>query len=263
MKEYEGKTTGLMLDPYLPYIIRLDGHKFSTFTRPFTKPYDVRFANAMLRTAESLMLQFNPTTVYTCSDEITLCFPALKRIEGQEKDTQQIIFNGKVSKITTLSASFASVAFDRALRDQHYDPVEDKDLIERLQKSVPHFDSRVFNLPTEQEVLNNLVWRCHYDCVRNSVSGLASTYLTPRQSHKLNKNQLLQVLRDSHNVDWDAQPSHFKYGSLLKREKFPMEATDHKGNAVTAMRTRVVQRSFDILFSEENLKYVMSKYSNE
>eukprot|EP00026_Physarum_polycephalum_P013869 Phypoly_transcript_14322.p1 GENE.Phypoly_transcript_14322~~Phypoly_transcript_14322.p1 ORF type:complete len:318 (+),score=54.72 Phypoly_transcript_14322:106-954(+) len=256
MKKYEETTTSNKISPNQPFIIRLDGHKFSTFTKPFRKPYDERFAKAMLITAEKLLLHFNASSVYTCSDEITLIFPAVT------SEVQQIMHNGKVSKITTLSASYASVCFDRALREQPFDPAQEERLVEHLRDSVPHFDSRVFNLPSEQEVMNNLVWRSHYDCVRNSVSGLAAAYMTQRERHALNKEQLLQVLREKHNVDWHGMNPHFKYGTLLKRETYDMPAKDRNGEDIVAQRTRVTSRSYDITFSEADVKYVMNKFAN-
>ena len=41
MKEYE-KNTKEELDNTQCFLIRLDGHKFSTFTKGFAKPYDMR-----------------------------------------------------------------------------------------------------------------------------------------------------------------------------------------------------------------------------
>ena len=41
MKEYENGYK-MVVDPSKPYIIRLDGHGFSKFVKPFNKPYDVR-----------------------------------------------------------------------------------------------------------------------------------------------------------------------------------------------------------------------------
>jgi len=41
MKSYE-KPTAMVLDPSKPFIIRIDGHKFSSYTRPFNKPFDDR-----------------------------------------------------------------------------------------------------------------------------------------------------------------------------------------------------------------------------
>jgi tRNA(His) 5'-end guanylyltransferase len=41
MKAYE-RTTQVYVDSSTPYVIRLDGHTFSKFTRGFKKPFDDR-----------------------------------------------------------------------------------------------------------------------------------------------------------------------------------------------------------------------------
>lgn len=41
MKEYEMKLR-VELDNTQGYLVRLDGHKFSTFTKNWIKPYDMR-----------------------------------------------------------------------------------------------------------------------------------------------------------------------------------------------------------------------------
>jgi len=83
MKEYE-KGYKILVDPQKPYIIRLDGHRFSKFVRPFKKPFDERIHNAMVRTAAELLSVFGATTAFTCSDEITLTFPAAVPAAGEE-----------------------------------------------------------------------------------------------------------------------------------------------------------------------------------
>jgi tRNA(His) 5'-end guanylyltransferase len=41
MKEFE-KATDMRVDPTKPWIIRLDGHHFSRFTKGWQKPFDQR-----------------------------------------------------------------------------------------------------------------------------------------------------------------------------------------------------------------------------
>ena len=70
-KEYE---------TYIPYdnhiVIRLDGHKFSKFTKGFKRPFDEVLHNAMIETTKDLVKEFHAVTGYTQSDEITLVIPA-------------------------------------------------------------------------------------------------------------------------------------------------------------------------------------------
>ena len=77
LKEYEKRSeTNISPDEHL--IIRIDGHKFSKFTKGFETPFDDVFREAMVRTAEDLHERFNAYTTYTQSDEITLLLPVLK-----------------------------------------------------------------------------------------------------------------------------------------------------------------------------------------
>jgi tRNA(His) 5'-end guanylyltransferase len=90
MKEYETAAASLqILDFHLPVLCRIDGHKFSTFTRGFTKPFDTRIHDAMVATTVDLVDQFGCATGYTFSDEITLVFTPLD-------DHQEVPYNGKV-----------------------------------------------------------------------------------------------------------------------------------------------------------------------
>ena len=73
MKAYE-EPLDHVVDPNLPFIIRLDGHKFSKFTKGFRKPFDVRLHRAMVRSACDVLSELRPTVAYTQSDEITFVF---------------------------------------------------------------------------------------------------------------------------------------------------------------------------------------------
>lgn len=90
----------------------------------------------MTETAKQLLLEFNPATVYTCSDEITLIYPVEPwdpNAPVEEKDKEDakekekvLFFNGKIQKIASLTSAFASVCFDRALNSEKWDPVADE-----------------------------------------------------------------------------------------------------------------------------------------
>jgi len=60
--------------PYQSFVVRVDGNCFSRFTSGFRKPFDPAFQKAMIRTANSLLVRYNPTLVFVCSDEISLVF---------------------------------------------------------------------------------------------------------------------------------------------------------------------------------------------
>lgn len=57
MKNYEDHAE-FKIDPSAPFVIRCDGHSFSTFTRGFKKPFDEVISGAMIATTEDLVQQF-------------------------------------------------------------------------------------------------------------------------------------------------------------------------------------------------------------
>uniref|UniRef100_A0A6B2LJK8 tRNAHis guanylyltransferase catalytic domain-containing protein n=1 Tax=Arcella intermedia TaxID=1963864 RepID=A0A6B2LJK8_9EUKA len=168
MKEYENECFGkLVLDDSKPFVIRLDGHRFSKFTSHFKKPFDERIFTAMLYTTKDLMEEFLPTTAYTASDEITLIFPPLTN-EEKEKGAH-LIYNGRIQKILSLTSGLCSVRFSQHIANQQFDPTREATVLSKL--GYQSFDSRIFNVPSMEEALNNLIWRVS-DIRRNSVTNL-------------------------------------------------------------------------------------------
>ena len=55
MKRYETETCEAAVDVSRPVVVRLDGHCFSTYTRGFDRPYDLRIHRAMVGTATDLL----------------------------------------------------------------------------------------------------------------------------------------------------------------------------------------------------------------
>jgi tRNA(His) guanylyltransferase len=279
MKTYEA-TTVQLLDPKLPFIIRLDGHKFSTFTRAFRKPFDDRITNAMTETAKQLLLEFNPATVYTCSDEITLIYPVEPwdpNAPVEEKDKEDakekekvLFFNGKIQKIASLTSAFASVCFDRALNSEKWDPVADEKIINLLATKKPYFDSRVFNVPTNIELVNNLIWRSHYDFRRNSISIYSRQFFSDKEMHGVSSADLLKKIVEGGHPKWEDLPGHYKFGIFVKREKYNKEVEipdpkdKTKTKTVTATRTTEHVSSFEIeKYTEDYEKFVIAKYVND
>ena len=123
MKYYEKHTEEFVSDE-LPYIVRLDGHSFSKFTKGLCTPFDVRFNEAMNRTSKDVLLQFGEVdTVYVQSDEITLfVFPKLKKkmknLEAANEDEELVVeyndypFNGRIQKLVTIYASYVTARFN-------------------------------------------------------------------------------------------------------------------------------------------------------
>jgi tRNA(His) guanylyltransferase len=275
-KQYE-KQFEAYIDPTKPWIMRLDGHKFSSFTRKFKKPYDERISQAMIATAEDLLTTFHPTAAFTCSDEITLVWPAALPAESEiiEKETEEerarretlakrdphtlLIYAGKVSKITSLAAGYASTCFNIHLRALHYDPETEAQLVQHLATSRPYFDARVHNVPNNVEVYNNVLWRSGYDYRRNSIAGLAQFHFPHQQLQGKNTTEMLQMLKEK-GVDWNECPDWYKFGTCLKKESFSTEVTTPKGEKVQCRRNRIITRCINFTgFDENTLIWLLSK----
>lgn len=85
-------------------VLRLDGHNFSLLTtKYFTKPFDEKFHNLMLKTSIKLVEEFNAIYAYTGSDEISLILP----MRYNE-------FSRRLEKLVSLSDSVASSTFTLA-----------------------------------------------------------------------------------------------------------------------------------------------------
>jgi len=168
MKEYE-KQQLHYIPSSEPFIVRLDGNSFSKFTKQMKKPFDDNFLKAMCLTASDLLLKFQPSTAYTHSDEITLIFPpALTKEDIAEGNiTKTHLFNGKHSKIISLTSAYCSVRFNyhlTILMNKHKSEYPQK-YIDLINEQSQIFDARILTFNDKPyEMVNHQIWRSVYDC---------------------------------------------------------------------------------------------------
>jgi len=212
MKVYE-RVLDQSLENHIPYIIRLDGHRFSKFTKGFKKPFDVRIYNAMINTTAELVKEFNSTFAYTQSDEITLVFMPQKDQFGQWKN---YAFNGRVQKIVSLLSGFCSTRFAYHLSVQTYDSQTEKELLDKIH--LAYFDGRIFSIPDASEALNNIIWRMT-DAKRNSKNNLGHMHFAQKDVEGLHPGQILEKLLEK-GIDWNEMPPAYKWGSFVKKGQY-------------------------------------------
>lgn len=203
-KKYETMRLERMM-PKIPIIARLDGKAFHTFTKGLNRPFDINLQQCMQNTMLVLSEKFNVDLSYTQSDEISLVWYNTR----QEK----MLFDGRSDKYTSLLAATASTAFY-------------KEVIRLLPTKVnetPVFDCRVFQVPNEQTVFENIVWRW-MDARKNSVSMLASSYFTDKELHGKSTKQRKEMLNDI-SVYWDNLTDACKTGTFCKRTEYLKEVT--------------------------------------
>lgn len=346
MKLYEAQYES-KIEPENHIVVRIDGHKFSKYTKEFNKPFDTILSKAMELTTIDLVEEYQAVTGYTQSDEITLVVPAsfttkLKPVsykyietddtceykvfdrednylgfieayfdddeegygvtrfyvtddDGQTVDqcslqgrnpitvtkteemfskyiikevivTNQQIFGGRVQKMVSLIAGFTTMRFNKHLNDLRFNYYTDemlKDLnskdkrkyFETLQEKVgnAYFDCRMYGIESEDEVYNSVMWRVR-DAEKNSRSMFAQTYCSHKQLQNMNGPTQVEFCKDTTGYDWEQIEDRYKYGILVKREKY-MKKTNNPYPKIITMDVREVERTRTVSFTERLTMY--------
>ena len=209
--------------PGLYMVARLDGRSFTRLTKEvhqFEAPFDARFRDMMLATAEHLMTGcgFNFVYGYTQSDEISLLFAL-----------DDNSFQRKLRKLISVLSGEASAKFSLLLG------------------AVAVFDCRISEVPSVDLVVDYFRWR-NEDAHRNALN--AHGYWLLRKQGKgvgeataamsglsvAQKNELLF----QNGVNFNDLPLWQKRGSGLYWEEYERPAENPvTGEKVTARRRRV------------------------
>lgn len=196
MKSYEAVETCRVLDPRLPIYARIDGRSFSRFTRGMERPFDLSMSTAMIETTKHLVGDTHARIGYTQSDEISLVWLA-------DGEGATILFSGKVLKLASVLASMAAAKFASVCPEGY---------AHRL----PHFDCRVFQLPSKEEAANAILWRA-IDARKNAISMAAEAVFPSKQLHGQGQADRLEMLAIA-GIDFEAYPGFFKDGTYARRK---------------------------------------------
>ena len=231
--------------PEVFMVARLDGRSFTRLTKEvhqFEAPFDERFRDLMLQTAESLMTcGFQVRYAYTESDEISLLL-----------DQHEQAFGRKLRKYNSILAGEASARFSLLLGD------------------VATFDCRISQLPNAAVVVDYFRWRSE-DAVRNALnaycywrlrkSGLDEQTATER-AFGLSVSQKNELLFQ-HGINFNDIPAWQKRGVGLYWEQHQKpSANPLTGEAVIALRRRI-KRDFDLPMKDEYSQFVKALTVNE
>lgn len=204
MKGYESLETGRRLDQSKPIYARIDGRGFSKFTRGMRRPFDNRMSEAMHAATIRLVADTRARLGYTQSDEISLIWDGRETEHGQ-----QMLFDGKVQKLVSILSGIATAAFTRAILDSEYEGFR------AYAERTPHFDCRVFNLPSREEGANAFLWR-ELDATRNAVSMTAQDLFSHNQLQGIG-TRTMQVMIHNRGVDFNRMPAYFTRGAYFRR----------------------------------------------
>jgi tRNA(His) guanylyltransferase len=236
MKAYEFQETARVLNKSLPIYVRIDGRSFSKFTKNMHRPYDIRMSSSMINTTKRLVKETNALMGYTQSDEISLVYL-------WDKPETDVFFGGKVQKLTSILASMTTAIFNRELLYNFGEFNDGRDLLDKI----PHFDARVFNLPSKTEAANAFLWRA-MDARKNAISMAAFSMFSPKQLHGKDQVDMKLMMLDK-GIDFECHyPDFFKKGSFVRKVTReiprPFDEIEKIPEAIRPTLPEFVKRSF-------------------
>ena len=191
-------------------IIRIDGKAFHTYTKGLKRPFDDAFMEDMDKTAAYLCKNImGAKFAFVQSDEISILVTDFDEIGTQAW------FDNNLQKMASVSASMATRAFNEARMERWM-----FDSSGRAMKWA-EFDSRVFQIPEIQEVLNYFIWR-QQDATRNSVSTVAQSLYSHKELHGKNSSELQEMIFQK-GTNWNDYKSMYKRGRLIHKDLYEIE----------------------------------------
>lgn len=200
-------------------IIRVDGKAFHTLTKGFNRPFDNDLMSIMDKTAIALCEGIQGAVLaYTQSDEISILITDFANIQTNAW------FDGNIQKMASISASIATLAFNREFAKQIGGSQKSLNKNGELKNAL--FDSRVFTIPDRTEVKNYLIWR-QADAVRNSIQMAAQSVYSQKELHGKNCNQLQEMLFQK-GINWNNYTSGEKRGRAILKEQYLITLSDEE-----------------------------------
>ncbi len=236
MKENYENRSKQFLTRRMPTIIRLDGKAFHTYTKGLNKPFDEGLIEDMQETTKFLCENIQGCKFgYTQSDEITLVLTDYDNLDTSAW------FDYNVQKMTSISASLATAKFNqlrmtRVLIETGSSYASDNKV---KRHKLAFFDSRVFQIPELEEVVNCLIWR-QRDAEKNSIAMLAQSLYSHKELFKKNGSDMQEMcFQKGHN--WNDLHFSKKRGSFIIKNTYVNDVVLSKipfGKDVTDAKVR-------------------------
>jgi tRNA(His) 5'-end guanylyltransferase len=220
--------------PGLHMVARLDGRSFTRLTREvhqFEAPFDARFRDLMVETAEYLMAGcgFSMVYGYTESDEISLLF-------GLGENS----FGRKFRKLISILAGEASAKFSLLLG------------------AVACFDCRIAQLPSAELVVDYFRWRSEdahrnalnahcYWLLRKQGKGVGEATATLKGMSVPDKNELLF----RHGINFNDLPLWQRRGVGLYWEAYDRPAENPVTGEKISARRRRIRRDLELPMKDD------------
>ena len=208
MKGYEAVSKTVLMKR-TPVAIRIDGKAFHTFTRGFKKPFDNILIKSMQETMRYLCENIQGCVFGYCqSDEITLILTDYKTFDTAAW------FDYEVQKLCSISASMATMAFNKFFAKNVYTTPYISDYYEVYTKAIEKgamFDSRCFNI-SKEEVCNLVYWR-QLDATRNAIQMVGQAYFSHKQLQNKSCAMIQEMLFQEKDINFNNYPVYLKRGT--------------------------------------------------
>ena len=211
---------------YLPrrsyIVIRVDGRAFHTFTRHCQRPFDLELIADMDAVAIALCEQImGAQFAFVQSDEVSVL------VTDFQSNQTEAWFDNSQSKMESLSASLAAVAFNRSRLTRQ---VKQRG-VEAMEAGTAWaaFDSRAFLVPDVNEAANVFIWR-QQDATRNSIQMVAQAHFNQRELEGVSADQMQEKLWQERGINWNDFDARLKRGRFIEKQTFikNVEYTDKK-----------------------------------
>ena len=174
---------------------------------------------------------------YCQSDEISLVLIDYKKLNSSA------FFDYEVQKICSITASMATMAFNKYFREYvddfnedyysswNHNKNEDKlyDIYNDAVEKGAIFDSRCFNIPKE-EVTNYVYWR-QLDAIRNSIQMVGQANFSHRELQNKSCNDIQNMLMTQKGIDWNSLETYKQRGSCCIKKIIQNKKDDTKNGA--------------------------------
>lgn len=215
MEELRGKYDIVL--PKKQYVMAMiDGRSFSSLMKKhFKLPFDDYFVELMNETAKYVCEHVSGCKfAYVQSDEITFV------LTDFQDETTEPFFGNRLCKLQSVIPSMATAKMNRMLFENIITtPCSPSDMIDLLANTpMPTFDCKVWGADNYNDVIAYLIWRQN-DCVRNSILQTAQTFLGKKEVLNKKCNELLPILKERKNIDWEDYDDGLKYGRFIYKIK--------------------------------------------
>ncbi|HET8689803.1 MAG TPA: tRNA(His) guanylyltransferase Thg1 family protein [Methanosarcina sp.] len=251
IKRWELQSTYRKAFPGQPFVVRMDGRSFHTFTKGLKRPYDENFSKAIIETTRMLVDEFGAKAAYTQSDEITLYF-------YNKDDKSEYIFGGRFQKIESIFAAKGSVYFNQLIQQ----------LLPHKANLCPVLDCRAFAVPTLDSVYEVFYWR-QEDAKKNAISMAAQSNFSHKFLQGKHSKEMIDMMYEK-GIIFQDYPSFFRRGTFLIPEKRELTLTEeqlskipekYRSEAKTCIRTVIEEKDYNLprIFTWENEPEFYSK----